>query len=64
MVPSNLTGLMKQMNEAEVVRDLEAARHRAVAAAVRRERSRVRFGRALTRKPSLRTDSQIDIRPA
>jgi hypothetical protein len=64
MFPSTLPAVMQQMQEAEMVRDLEAARHRAAHAAARRGQSRTRFARVLSRKPSLRTESQIDIRPA
>jgi hypothetical protein len=59
MSPSNLYAALQHTADAEVARGLEAARHRADAAAVRRERSRARFARALTRKPSLRIESHI-----
>ena len=58
MFPSNLQAVTQQLNEAEIVRGLEAARHRADRAAARRERSRARFTRALKRNPALRTESQ------
>jgi hypothetical protein len=64
MFPSTTTADMQKMHEAEMVRNLEAARHRAAHAAARRGESRIRFARFLSRKPSLRTNSQPDIRPA
>ena len=63
MFPPSLTSAMQKMNEAEVERGLEAARHRAAHAAARRDRTRALFARARSRKPGLRTDSQVNLRP-
>jgi hypothetical protein len=52
MFPSNLPAVTQKMHDAEMVRNLEAARHRAAHAAARRGQS------------SLRSESHIDISPA
>jgi uncharacterized membrane protein len=56
MYPSALQSVMQKLDDDQVARGLEAARHRAVHAAARRERSRVRFARTRSRKPGLRTE--------
>jgi hypothetical protein len=63
MFPANLVAVMQQVNDAEVERNLEAARHRAAHAAARRGRSRARFARVLQRNPYLRTESQTKMSP-
>jgi hypothetical protein len=63
MPPSNLYAALQHTADAEVARGLEAARHRADAAAVRREPSRARFARVLQRNPYLRTNSDTNISP-
>jgi len=63
MFPPSLTSAMQKMNEAEVERGMETARHRAAHAAARRDRTRVPFAWARTRRSALRTDSQVNLRP-
>jgi hypothetical protein len=64
MFPSTLPSVMQQMNAAERERGLEVARHRQALAATRRERSRNWFVKARSRKVGLRTESQVNVRPA
>ena len=64
MFPSTLSIVMQQMNDAEVARSLDRARHRSELAATRRERSRFRRMRARPRVSGLRTESQVGVRPA
>jgi hypothetical protein len=64
MFPSHLHAAVQQANQAEVERGLEAARHRAAHAAARRERGRARLARTRLPGPGLRTDSQVNARPA
>jgi hypothetical protein len=63
MFPSSLPAVMQQMDQAEVERGMQAARHRAALPAARRDRSRALFAWARTRKSGLRTDSQVNLRP-
>ena len=58
MFPSSVSTVMQQMNDAEVVRRLEATRRRSERAAARREQSRARLMKARALKPGLRTESQ------
>ena len=64
MFPSHIQAAMQHTHQADIERGLEAARHRAAHAEVRRERSRARFARTRTAEPRLRTDSQVNVRPA
>jgi hypothetical protein len=63
MFPSSLPAVMQKMEQAEVERGMQAARHRAAHAAARRDRSRALFSWVRPRKPGLRTDSQVNLRP-
>jgi hypothetical protein len=54
---------MQKMDQAEVERGIEAARHRAALPAARRDRHRTLFAWARKRNPRLRTDSQVNLRP-
>jgi hypothetical protein len=63
MFPSSLPAVMQKMDQAEVERGMQAARHRAALPAARRDRSRSPFAWARTRRSGLRTDSQVNLRP-
>lgn len=63
MFPSSLPAVLQKMDQAEVERGMETARHRAALPAARRDRSRPLFAWARKRNPRLRTDSQVNLRP-
>ena len=63
MFPSSLPAVMQKMDQAEVERGMQAARHRAALPAARRDRNRTSFAWARKRNTRLRTDSQVNLRP-